>query len=71
MTYAGLRIYDDELDPERITSLLGIEPSGTQVRGRAQTTSIGGIGQPGDAACREQPLNRVIGPRASKIDALR
>ncbi len=40
-THAQLRIYHDELDPERITSLLGIEPSQIQVRGRARTTSIG------------------------------
>ena len=40
-TYAGLRIYHDDLDPERITGLLGIEPSQIQIRGRVYTTSIG------------------------------
>ena len=40
-TYAGLRIYHYALDPERITVLLGIEPSQIQIRGRVHTTSIG------------------------------
>ncbi len=40
-TYAQLRIYHDDLDPERITGLLGIEPSQIQIRGRVHTTSIG------------------------------
>jgi Domain of unknown function (DUF4279) len=40
-TYAGLRIYHDDLDPERISSLMGIAPCQTQVRGQVQTTSIG------------------------------
>jgi hypothetical protein len=40
-THAGLRIYHDDLDPERITGLLGIEPSKTQVKGRGHTRSNG------------------------------
>ncbi len=40
-TYAGLRIYHDDLDPDRITGLLGIEPSDTQVKGRVITTQYG------------------------------
>ena len=39
-TYAGLRIYHDELDPDRITGLLGIEPSRTQVKGRITSGKI-------------------------------
>jgi len=40
-TYATLLIYHDDLDPERITGLLGIEPSHTQVRGRVLTKPSG------------------------------
>lgn len=40
-TYAGLRIYHEELDPERITGLLGIQPSKTQVKGRPFTPPKG------------------------------
>jgi len=40
-TYAGLRIYHDDLDPERITGLLGIEPSRTQVKGWVTTSRSG------------------------------
>ena len=40
-TYAELRIYHDDLDPERITGLLGIQPSQTQVKGRAYTKPSG------------------------------
>ena len=39
--YAGLRIYHDDLDPDRVTGLLGIEPSQTQVRGQVLTRSTG------------------------------
>jgi hypothetical protein len=35
-TRAGLRIDHDDLNPERIIGLLGIEPSETQVKGRGQ-----------------------------------
>ncbi len=40
-TYAGLRIYHDALSPDQITDMLGIEPSCTQVKGRAITKSSG------------------------------
>jgi hypothetical protein len=41
VTYADLRIYHDDLDPDRITGLLGIEPSWAQVKGRAYTKPNG------------------------------
>ncbi len=40
-THASLRIYHDDLDPQRITGLLGIDPSQMQVRGMVHFTSIG------------------------------
>src|SRR4051812_6079927 len=40
-TYAGLRIYQNDLDPDRITRLLGVEPTDTQVRGRVSTEPRG------------------------------
>ncbi len=40
-THAGLRIYHDDLDPDRITRLLTIEPSHVQVRGRVYTGNYG------------------------------
>jgi hypothetical protein len=33
-TYAGLDISHDDLDPDRITGLLGLQPTWTQVKGR-------------------------------------
>ena len=40
-THAGMRIYHDDLDPDRITGLLGIEPSQTQVKGLVHTRANG------------------------------
>jgi hypothetical protein len=40
-TYATLRIYHKDLDPESITLNLGIQPTRVQVKGRPVTDSIG------------------------------
>ena len=40
-TYASLRILHDDLEPDRVTRLLGIEPSESQVKGAAYINSIG------------------------------
>src|SRR5689334_22100177 len=41
-TYAGLDIYHDDLDPDRITSLLSLRPTWTQVKGRTLLLRPGG-----------------------------
>jgi Domain of unknown function (DUF4279) len=45
-TYATFRIYHTDLNPDQITSLLEIQPTGTQVNGRPMTNSIGIIKTP-------------------------
>jgi hypothetical protein len=40
-TYATLRIYRDDLDPNSVTRLLGVEPTRTQVKGWSCTGASG------------------------------
>lgn len=40
-THAGLRIYHDQLDPDRVTGMLGIEPTRTQVKGQVEIRPSG------------------------------
>lgn len=41
MTYAQLRIYGDDLDPEIITKNLGLTPSSSQKKGEERENSLG------------------------------
>ncbi len=45
-TYATLHIYHDDLDPNAITRILGIEPTRTQVKGRLCTSMTGRTFEP-------------------------
>lgn len=45
-TYAGLRIYHDKMNPDRIIGMLEIHPSQTQVKGRVQIKPSGRVFTP-------------------------
>jgi hypothetical protein len=82
-TRAMMRICNDDLDPERITCVLGIKPSGTQVKGRphtrrsgvTSTPTIGGWFLSSEGVINSRDVRRhvdwILGVLAGKEEALR